>query len=54
MQIIKTIKTNWRDVVIGIALTLGLALGADILERMGATSFDRTPEIKRITSSALA
>ena len=34
MNIIKTIKTNWRDIVVGIALTLGLALAADVLERM--------------------
>jgi hypothetical protein len=37
MNVLKTIKTNWRDVVIGIALTLGLALGADVLERIATT-----------------
>lgn len=37
MQILKTIQTNWRDIVIGFALTLGLALAADTLERIATT-----------------
>lgn len=38
MQVLKTIKTNWRDIVVCLGLTLGLALAADVLERVAITN----------------
>lgn len=34
MNLINTIKTGWRDLVAGIALTLALSFVADVLERL--------------------
>ncbi len=50
MSIIKTVKTNWRDIVIGIALTLGLALGADVLERLATTDDGKVWLVNVVTS----
>ena len=37
MTLLKTLKTNWRDIVVGVSLTLAIALIADVAERLSAT-----------------
>lgn len=38
MNILNTLKTNYRDIIAGLVLTLGLAFLADALERMATTN----------------
>lgn len=38
MHIVKTLKTNWRDILVGLLLTLILSFVADAIERVATTS----------------
>ena len=50
MQILKTIQTNWRDLVVGITLTVGLSFIADSIERLATLSDGKVWLVNVVTS----
>jgi hypothetical protein len=36
MNLLKTLANNWRDILVAFTLTLGLAIAADVLEKIAA------------------
>jgi hypothetical protein len=37
MNLLKTLANNWRDILVGLVLTIGLAFVADVLEKLAAS-----------------
>lgn len=37
MTLLATLKTNWRDIIVGVALVLGISFAADVVEKLSVT-----------------
>ena len=37
MNLLKTLQTNWRDILVGLALVFSISFFADVIEKLSAT-----------------